>query len=229
MKYSSKKTSYSKMGLILFLVAFLLVPANLVQANTEVLDIVKIDNIIINETEPAQPTIPLLVDVKGHWAEISIMSLIENKIISGYPDGTFRPDNQITRAEFAVIIVKAFKLENKTGKIFNDTANHWAKDQIATAQAYGIVGGYNETTFGPNDPITREQMAVMIVKAAGITDVTGGVNFSDGEKISSWATSAIETAVSHKILTGYPDNTFGPQGNASRAEAATVIINALQK
>ena len=92
---------------------------------------------------------------------------------------------------------------------------------------YGIVNGYDENTFGPDDTITREQMAVMIVKAAKLTPVPGDLSFADGHTISDWARESMAAAVQNGIITGYPDNTVRPQGNATRAEAVTVIMNAL--
>lgn len=169
-----------------------------------------------------------LTDIKGHWAEASILKLVETGAISGYPDKTFKPNNNITRAEFATVLVKAFDLEAKTGKVFADTANHWAKDAIATAAAYGIVSGYSADTFGPNDLITREQMAAMIVKAAGLDTALTSKDFTDSQSISAWAVDAVNTAAEKEIISGYPDNSFRPQGKATRAEAVTVIVNALK-
>src|SRR5665647_1199514 len=166
-------------------------------------------------------------DINGHWAQSQIENLTAQNIISGYPDGTFKPDKTITRAEFATVLVKAFKLETKNGKVFNDTANHWAKDYIATANAFGIANGYSNNIFGPNDGISREQMAVMIVKAAGLETLATGKVFSDDSKISAWAKNAVNIASGNNLISGYPDNTFKPQGSATRAEAAIVINNAI--
>ncbi|HBC94287.1 MAG TPA: hypothetical protein DCZ10_15670, partial [Pelotomaculum sp.] len=83
-----------------------------------------------------------LKDITGHWAMDSINKLVALDAISGYPDGTFKPDNSITRAEFAAVLVKAFKLEGKGGGVFADTAVHWARDYIAAAAANGVVNGY---------------------------------------------------------------------------------------
>ena len=109
-------------------------------------------------------------DIKGHWAESQINEMINEGIVKGYPDGSFKPDGDISRAEFVSLIVKAFKLTKAKGKDFDDISNHWAKDAILTANAHGIVNGYSDTKFGPDNPITREQMAVMIVKAASLID-----------------------------------------------------------
>ncbi|NLX02133.1 MAG: hypothetical protein GXY40_06355 [Syntrophomonadaceae bacterium] len=170
-----------------------------------------------------------LKDISGHWAQAIIMELVNSGVVSGYPDATFQPDKNITRAEFTTALVKAFELENKTGKDFADITNHWAKDAIVTAASHGIVNGYDANSFGPDNNITREQMAVMIVKAAQLNKNDGeSKQFIDNDKICSWAAEAIAIASQHNIITGYPDNSFKPQGEATRAEAATVIIKILQ-
>ena len=186
--------------------------------------------------EPEQPVVPEpeetakveLKDISGHWAEDIIVELVNSGAVSGYPNATFQPDKKITRAEFTTILVKALKLEGKTGKDFADITNHWAKDVIITAASHGIVNGYDADNFGPDNNITREQMAVMIIKVTQLTENGEGKQFADKDKISSWATEAVAVASQHKIITGYPDNSFKPQGEATRAEAATVIIKALQ-
>ncbi len=169
-----------------------------------------------------------LNDIAGHWAQSNIEKLVGLDAISGYPDGSFKPGKTITRAEFATILVKAFKLTAGSGKIFTDTAEHWAKDAIATAASAGIVNGYDADTFGPNDLITREQMAAMIVNAAKLSPAVVELQFVDSDKVSQWAKQTVITAVSSGIMNGYPDNKFQPRGNATRAEAVTVIVNALK-
>ncbi|MEN6461558.1 MAG: S-layer homology domain-containing protein [Syntrophomonas sp.] len=171
----------------------------------------------------------VLTDISGHWAGNNINKLVKSGVISGYPDGTFKPDKTISRAEFVTIIVRAFKLPPKAGKVFADTANHWAKDSIATAAAYGIVNGYNSTKFGPDDNITREQMAVILDKALKLNNAAGGKNFIDQAKISTWAKDAVVRVNQNGIFAGYPDKSFKPKASAARAEAATVILKALDK
>jgi len=179
--------------------------------------------VIVQEKAPEAT----LTDISGHWAEKNVKELVALGAVSGYTDGTFKPDNKITRSEFTVILVKAFELEPKSGKVFADTAGHWAKDSIAAAASYGIVKGYDENTFGPDDTITREQMAVMIMKAAKLDPVSVELSFADSQSISDWARESLAAAVHHGIISGYPDNTVRPQSNATRAEAVTVIVNAL--
>ncbi len=184
-----------------------------------------------NQTIPSLPPVlkndVTLKDIAGHWAEANIKSLVASGAISGYPDGTFRPDGNITRAEFATVLVKALGLKAQGGKVFKDTTGHWAKDFISTAAALGIVNGYPEGNFGPDDLITREQMAAMTVKAAGLTGTSRELTFADTKDISDWALEAISIATGKGIMKGYPGNTVRPGGNATRAEAVTVILNAL--
>lgn len=168
-------------------------------------------------------------DTAGHWAKGYINQLIAMGAVTGYADGTFKPDQSITRAEFVSILVKAFKLQGTAGKVFDDTVNHWAKDYIAAAAANGIVNGYNDQSFGPDDLITREQMAVMIANAAKLGTTTGGITFTDSAQISDWAKAAVSAASARNIIEGCPDHSFKPQANATRAEAATVIVKGLLK
>ncbi len=168
-----------------------------------------------------------LKDISSHWAYNNINKLVSMNSVNGYPDGSFKPDNTITRAEFAAILVKTFKLTQQSGKTFTDTAGHWAEEYIAAAAASGVVSGYDANTFGPDDLITREQMAVMIVRAAKLSSATEEIPFADSGSISDWAREAFAAAAVNGIMKGYPDNTVQPQGNATRAEAVTMIVNAL--
>ncbi len=174
-----------------------------------------------------EPTGAVLKDIQGHWAQGNIEALVALGAVSGNPDGTFLPEKKISRAEFASMLVNAYKLQPGEAKVFADTETHWAREAISTAYANGIIGGYSEIQFGPDDTITREQMAIMIVKAAKATTGTGSADFSDSAAISAWAAPYVATAVENKFMSGYPDNTFGPAKGASRAEAVTVIFNAL--
>lgn len=182
----------------------------------------------VQPMQPLQPSLNL-TDTAGHWAEASINRLLAMGAVSGYPDGSFKPDNPISRAEFIMVLVKAFQLEGPGGRVYDDTGGHWAKDYISIATSHDIVKGYSDTIFGPDDYITREQMAVMICKAAGISFLTEETGFADRGSISGWARGAVGAAARDKIINGYPDNTYQPMRTATRAEAATVIVNALGK
>lgn len=172
----------------------------------------------------------VLSDLQGHWAEGSINQLIAGQAISGYPDNTFRPENTITRAEFACILMKAFNFAPKANVVvFFDTYKHWAKDAISNATAYGVVSGYDTITFGPEDPVTREQMALMIYHACKMEGSFQGKNFTDLSAVSAWASEAVAAVSQKNLMGGYADGSFRPQGLATRAEAATLISKALKE
>lgn len=167
-------------------------------------------------------------DIDGHWAAANIKEMVALGAISGYPDGRFAPDQSISRAEFVTVLVNAFQLESVVEKSFTDTENHWAKAAIATAYNYDIINGYSDSSFGPDDPITREQMAVMIIKAAKLAATGETAGFVDSNQISPWAVGAVNTAYYNQLMSGYPDQTFRPANHASRAEAVSVILSALK-
>lgn len=169
-----------------------------------------------------------LRDVDNSWASLSINKLVSSGAIKGYPDGTFQPNRYISRAEFITVLVKAFGWEKKTGRVFNDTADHWAKDYIDLAATEEIISGFKENQFIPDAMITREQMSVIIVKAARIDNGSSGKTFKDNTRISLWAQNAVDIASANNILSGYPDQTFRPDQFTTRAEAATVIVKILQ-
>lgn len=164
------------------------------------------------------PSPTALSDVEGHWAAPYIKEMYASGVIGGYPDGSFRPDNHISRAEFVTMLVKSYQWETAGSKTFADTANHWARDFIAVAYARQIAKGYNDTRFGPDDYITREQMAVMLAQAAELRNVTGTRTFSDQERISPWAREAVAAASSKGIINGYPDKSFKPKDKATRGK-----------
>ncbi|MFS0723020.1 S-layer homology domain-containing protein [Paenibacillus sp. 1P07SE] len=185
--------------------------------------------------EPEQPETPTPwpvfepSDLEGHWAADSVRRLIALGAIGGYPDHTFRPDAGITRAEFVTVLVRALQLEARTGRRFQDTEQHWAAESIAAAHEQGWITGYTESRFGPNDPITREQMARILQQAF---DIQGAIqspgSFTDTSDISAWATAAIAALAQHGILSGYPDQSFRPKQGATRAEAAEILMRVLQ-
>jgi hypothetical protein len=169
-----------------------------------------------------------LTDIQGNWAQADIEKLVSLGAIAGYPDGTFRPNNNITRAEFVAVLVKALQLTPKAGPVFADTQGTWAQTYVSTAAAYGIVSGYDADHFGPNAPITREQMAAIIVRAAKLAPVAGTPSFKDAATIGAWAREDVVTAVKDGIMSGYSDGTFRPLQDATRAEGVTVIARLVQ-
>ncbi len=157
---------------------------------------------------PLPATAAVTDDIQEHWANGVITELMEKGIVPVLPDGSFPPDTTISRAEFTAMLVKAFHLDITNGRVFKDTERHWAKDYIAVAHAYGIVSGYSDTAFGPDDPITREQVAAILAKAAAFKKSDAGSAFTDSETISPWANDAVAAAAALQIIVGFPDGSF---------------------
>ncbi len=171
---------------------------------------------------------PTLIDTEGHWAKDTIREMADKGIITGYSDGTFKPDKEITRAEFVSLLVKAISLEPGPGKVFSDTAGHWAKDAISTANYHGLVTGDNDAVFRPDDPITREEIAVIVVRAIKAGPTENGKAFADSSQIASWAKDAVEKASAVGLVAGYSDGTFRPKANTTRAEAAVILERSMK-
>ncbi|GEM_PF-3169224 len=169
-------------------------------------------------------------DIQGHWAESAILGAINRQLVIGYEDGSFQPNRQVSRAEFTAMLVRVMGVwPEKSDPVFDDLAGHWAAAAIMTAYEWGWVTGVQEQQFRPNDPITREQMAVMLVQAANLQAVGDRERFKDEDAISPWAVDAIHTLTGHDILRGYPKGIIAPKRPVSRAEAVTVLRAMMSK
>ncbi|WP_216626235.1 S-layer homology domain-containing protein [Paenibacillus plantarum] len=175
-------------------------------------------------------------DIKGHWAKSDIELLASKLVVSGATDTGFAPDANITRAEFATLLVRALALTSNAGAAsFNDVgATDWFAGAVGAAVKAKLVSGFEDGSFQPNAPITREQMAVMVAKAlsaAGKT-VEGQAEllnkFNDNAGISSWAKTSVSQSVKAGIISGMTDSTFVPSANASRAQAVVMLKRLLQ-
>ena len=168
---------------------------------------------------------PSYSDIDNHWAESAIRSYINKGYTSGYEDGSFKPENSITRAEFVSIFNRAFSLTKKSGKSFEDTKTHWAKENIDIAVTNGVCSGKTATEFKPNDPITREEAAVMIANYKKISDnnIDKLNTYKDANQVSSWAKPGLEGVVEKQYLGGYSDNTIRPKSKITRAEAVVTL------
>ncbi|NKI22377.1 DUF5011 domain-containing protein [Paenibacillus dendritiformis] len=173
-------------------------------------------------------SLPRFTDAEGHWAGEAILELAAAGVIAGYPDGTFRPSRAVTRAEFVTLLIHALKLEMRQGALFADTGDHWARNAISIAHEYGIIQGYNANTFGPDDRMTREQMAAVLArvcagdKAASAKELPA-LSYRDAADISGWAADAVRWVTGQQIMIGNGQRHFQPKSFASRAEAAVVL------
>ncbi|RXJ02186.1 hypothetical protein DS745_07265 [Anaerobacillus alkaliphilus] len=169
-----------------------------------------------------------------HWAFQVIQELSAKHVVKGINDDQFAPTRNVTRAEFAALLVRALGLpEAKEAVSFADVAQtKWYSKEISAASAAGIVKGKGENKFAPEDLITREEMAVMIVRAyeykTGKKAVaSGAVSFNDAANVSSWAKEYVAIAAKLSLIQGN-DGKFRPTEHANRAESAQVIFNLLQ-
>lgn len=175
-------------------------------------------------------------DIKGHWAKADIELLASKMVVSGTTATNFAPDHNITRAEFAALLVRSLALDSDAAvATFNDVkASDWFAGSIGAAVKAKLVSGYEDGSFKPNAPITREQMTVMIAKAitaAGktVSSPNESLNkFSDNTKISTWAKASVSQSVQAGIISGMTDTTFVPLENATRAQAAVMLKRFLQ-
>ncbi len=180
-------------------------------------------------------------DVTKHWAKEAVNDMGSRMIIGGVGNDMFDPDRDITRAEFAAIIVRALGLKPGTGSnLYTDVSDiAWYCDYVKTATEYKIISGYGNNKFGPIDKITREQAMTMIARAMNITGLkvefeTGEVDkllagFEDVDKSASYAKNSISACIKTGIISGKNGNLIAPKDNITRAEVAIIVQRLLQK
>lgn len=180
-------------------------------------------------------------DTQSHWAKEAINDMASRLVVNGVGDNKFEPNRDITRAEFAAVMVKGLGLMRpNTGKdTFTDVSkNTWYYDAVSIAYENGILSGYGDGKFGPQDKITREQAMAMIKRAMKLTGlkVESEVDienllmaYGDSEEISEWARESIDACIRAGIITGRDGNILAPKDEISRAEVAVIIRRLLQK
>ena len=164
-------------------------------------------------------------DISNHWAKDNIQKFIDAGIINGYQDDTFRPDNNMTRAEFATILSKLLDDPNvPTEHRYTDVPeNAWYFDAVQKLCTLQIVS--EDEKFNPQNNVTREQVMVMLARAMRLTatDTTVVNKFSDADKISDYALNAVAAFVEKGYTNGYEDGTIRPKNNITRAECVKLI------
>lgn len=186
--------------------------------------------------QPAQPvetpwSSPFADVSQGDWYYEAVRFVQEQGLMNGYGDGRFGPDDTLSRAQLVQILF------NREGRPvvhalpdFSDVADEaWYAGAVRWAAGRGIAGGYGDGRFGPNDPITREQLAVMLWRYAGSPAAGGELPFDDADKVSPFAREAVGWAVESGILRGGGDGQLHPGGLATRAQAAQMLKNFLEK
>lgn len=174
-------------------------------------------------------------DMKRHWAREDVEYMASLKIVNGTEEGTFSPDDTISRAEFAALAVRTmgFTETEYENSFFDVVKEDWYSGYAQTAKDKGFMMGYNGL-FTPNAPITREEIAKVIVeayhsKAGGSVEKGKALYFNDLEDISFWAYDYIAEAVDLGFMNGVSEETFSPKSNATRAQAAVLLRRVYDK
>ena len=168
-------------------------------------------------------------DYEGHWAQATIQKWMDAGMVSGYQDGSYKPDNNVTRAEFVKLVNGIIDFNKKGTVSYKDVpSTEWFYDYVSIAQEIGYISGYSATEFGPNDYITREQAASILSRIQYLNSNAAGVDkFNDKNNISTWAKEAVGAASGAGFISGYNDGSLKPLNNLTRAEAITMIDNVL--
>ncbi|OMF31808.1 hypothetical protein BK133_15525 [Paenibacillus sp. FSL H8-0548] len=183
------------------------------------------------EEQQEQPPIVFKDVPAGHWAESAIKQAASLNIIKGHPDNFFKPNSPATRAEFMVMLSNAFKWDNEKAPLaFNDSdqIGTWATDAIAQGIQLGIISGYPDASFRPNQKLTRSEMIVLLARALELTinDIEH-TSFADDASIPSWSKGAVEALRELGIINGRENNNFASNETATRAEALVIIMRVL--
>ena len=181
-----------------------------------------------------------LVDMAGHWSAPLVAALEARGIISGDTSGRFNPDSPLARAEMAKLLVVGLGNEKDADLLreypsrFTDVPGwHWAKGYIESLAESAVTDGYPDGTFGPADRVTRAQMALFLVRAAGLAEQARLMRFestpyTDDAQIPDWARGAVHVALANGLMSGFGDQTFRPLQPITRAEGGVTLLRLLE-
>ena len=177
-------------------------------------------------------------DVAHHWSRDAVNDMASRMVVNGTGEGTFSPDKSVTRAELAAIMVRALGLSDKGGTApFKDVReSDWFAGAVAKAHEYGLISGYEDGTFRPNETITRQEAVVILHRAmkwTGLSVDGTGIDrtlarFADANEVADWAKDAFAALVHLGLVQG-SDAGLNPQGKLTRAEAAALVHRLLKK
>ena len=172
-------------------------------------------------------------DIQGHWAENYIRQTTDAGLIHGYPDGTLQPNQAITRAEFVTILAleSGETITEATGTTeFTDVKpTHWARKYILWGRANGVLSGYEDNSFRPDQTVSRQEMASLLYRyitsyhKKTILDIQPEITFPDENRIAGWAADAVKAMQRSSIINGRDNGSFDPLAGATRAETTVMI------
>lgn len=186
-------------------------------------------------------TAPVFMDVAGTWAESYIAEAARLNLMNGYEDGTYRPDKNMSRAEFATILWRAAgEPKPQAEASFTDLTQDWYRDAIAWAEETGTMNGVGDGKFDPNGNVTREQLATVLHRQAGsprgmemlLTSIYDA-QYPDSDQIGEWAKPSLYWAIYSGIYCGesntYIGSTLAPKAAATRAQIAVMIVRYMER
>lgn len=169
-------------------------------------------------------------DIQGHWAEDNLRKWSASGVLTGYPDGTLRPNQPITRAEMVVILQRMFAVNGTDPASFSDVpTNAWYAQHLSAALSAGYIKGYVDGTFKPNKQMTRAEAAVVLSRAFQLSETTKGLksngidHFSDKTAIPAYALSAVKELVMAGAIKGLSDGSFGSSQYVTRSEVSAML------
>ena len=199
--------------------------------NSKVIVLAKFEPVFSEPNLSTPEYLPFTDVASGDWCYTAVKYAYENGLMSGVSSTNFAPNMPTTRAMIVTIL---YNLEGKPSAGSNGfqdvAANMWYTAPIAWAAQIGVVHGYDAARFGPNDTITREQMAVILHNYAKYKecDLSSGTNlsdFTDANQISSYAQTAMQWTSANGLINGMGNGVLDPKGSATRAQAATILMN----
>lgn len=175
-------------------------------------------------TALAQPT-----DTKGHWAQGQLEDWAARGLAQGYPDGSFKPDNMVTRAEFVALANRAFGFDAGAQAKFSDVSSgQWFAAPVSAAQAVGYITGYPDGSFVPGGEISRQEVAAGMARLLLLDTKAGSkVSFTDASAIPGWSKGAIGAVTAKGLMKGYPGGDYQPSRPITRAEVVVTLDRAL--
>ncbi len=167
--------------------------------------------------------------VKGHWAERELCALIDGDVIEGSDDG-LNLSGKVTRAEFTTMVTRALGLDQKPydGAFSDVYPGDWYADTIQSAVNSGLIHGYGDGTFRPDERISREEMAAVAAAATGGESRTVQTEFSDSAEFSGWSLPLISAVVERGLMDGFPDGSFRSNALALREQAMVLTYRLIQ-
>ena len=164
-------------------------------------------------------------DISGHWAKSYIQKAVSLGIVNGYKDGTFRPENNVTRAEFTRMLNTTLGNNGTVKAAFSDVSSEqWFYEDICKGVAAAFINGYSDGTFGPDNTITRQEAAVLLARIVPSAGASKSLDsYKDAGMIADWARTSMAKIVGKTYMTG-ADNALTPTSPLTRGQAAKIVV-----